>query len=286
MAVSVLWEYGRMNPAYRFLVDPWSMRGYESIHGAIAVTLGLSLAAIAAATSRKESTVAKSAIAIVVGTVALAAINDYVFDPGEELGFSTFVAILLAFVFAIIAMRLIQRSRMDKMPLGSKPASSLMFVVWLGSFAALSLLLILLSEATNISVSFGTAVLILFVLLGVMSLATAPLELAAPRMLIYASVIAGSAIGLSGGAIRATLLRFQVEPDSTVGLSAGFKDAQVTWGYFLANIGALLVFVGAVSIWGRRRDELQAAARRAAQRAAAEASAAEIETARTKAGLS
>ena len=59
----------------------------------------------------------------------------------------------------------------------------------------------------------------------------------------------------------------------------------MTWGWFLANIGVALVFIGAVSLWGRRRDALQAAARIAAQRAAAEESAAEIAEARAAAGL-
>ena len=33
MAASVLWEYVRMKPDYRYLVEPWSIRGYETTQG-------------------------------------------------------------------------------------------------------------------------------------------------------------------------------------------------------------------------------------------------------------
>ena len=33
MAASVLWEYVRMKPDYRYIVEPWSIRGYETTQG-------------------------------------------------------------------------------------------------------------------------------------------------------------------------------------------------------------------------------------------------------------
>ena len=283
-AASILWEYARMNPAYRFLVDPWSFRGYESVHGAIALVIGLGLAAVAFVTKSTRSTERQPAIAIVVATAVAATVIAFVFDPGDDIGFNAFLAIVFGFLFALIAMRLNQRRLMNDLPIGAKPKTSVSFFTWLAAFVVFSVILILVSGSID-SLSFPIVVALVFLLLGALSVATNPLELAAARMLIYSTVLAGAAIGLSGGAIRSTLVRLQTDPESTIGIAAQLKDTQVTWGYFLANIGIMLVFFGAVGQWARRRDALQAAARIAAQRAAAEASAAEIAAARAKAGL-
>lgn len=273
-----------MNPSYRSLVDPWSIRGFESVHGAIALTIGLGLAALAAATRWHRSSERNLTIGIVAAAVVFAIVLGFVFDPGEDFGFSAFLAFVFAFLISMIGMRLAQRWLMRDLPAGSKPKTSISFLIWVGGFVVLVAILLPMSS-DDTKLSFPIVVAIVFILLGVLSLATAPLELAAPRMTIYSSLLAGATIGLGGGAIRSTLIRLQSGAESTIGFPAQFKDTQVTWGYFLANIGILLVFIGAVSIWGRRRDALQAAARIAAQRAAAEQSAAEIEAARVAAGL-
>lgn len=280
-AASILWEYARMNPAYRFLVEPWSVRGFEIVHGAIALVIGLVLAALAAVIRNKRSTDRQPAITTVVATGVIAVIIAFAFDPGDRVGFNAFLALVFAFILALIGMRLVQRRLMRDLPFGSKPKTSVSFLSWLVGFVVLGVILIAVSEAID-SFSVPVTVLLVFLLLGLLSVATAPIELAATRMLIYSTVLAGATIGLSGGAIRATLIRVQLEE---TGLSGQFKDTQVTWGYFLANIGIALAFFGAVALWARRRDALQAAARIAAQRAAAEASAAEIAAARAKAGL-
>jgi hypothetical protein len=283
-ALSVVWEYARMNPSYRFLVDPWSFRGYESVHGAIALVLGLTLAVIALVTKSTRSTERQPAIVIVVATVVAAIVIAFVFDPGDDIGFNAFLAIVFGFLLGLIAMRLNQRRLIRELPFGTKPKTSVSFFTWLAAFVVFSVILVIVSGSID-SLSLPIVVALVFVLLGALSVATSPLELAAARMLIYASVLAGATIGLSGGAIRSTLVRFQTDPESTIGIAAQLKDTQVTWGYFLAIIGIVLVFLGAVAQWARRRDALQAAARIAAQRAAAEASAAEIAAARAKAGL-
>lgn len=283
-AGSVLWEYARMNPAYRFLVDPWSMRGYEMVHGAIAVVIGLGLAALAAVTKSGRSTEPQPAITTVIGTLIFAMVVAFVFDPGDTLGFNAFLALVFAFLLALIGMRLVQRRILRDLPFGTKPKTSISFFSWLGGFVVLGAILIAVSGNID-SLSLPVVVALVFALLAVLSIATPPVELAATRMLIYSTLLAGATIGLSGGAIRSTLIRFQASAESSIQIAAQFKDTQVTWGYFLANIGIGLVFFGAVGQWGRRRDALQAAARIAAQRAAAEASAAEIAAARAKAGL-
>jgi vacuolar-type H+-ATPase subunit I/STV1 len=103
-----------------------------------------------------------------------------------------------------------------------------------------------------------------------------PVELAANRMLIFSTVVGGWTIALSAAAMRTNLLEAQVELDGVVGQ---YKDTQITSGYFLALLGMLTAFVGATSLWAKRRDIIINQQRAERQRAAAIASAAEIQAA-------
>jgi hypothetical protein len=103
-----------------------------------------------------------------------------------------------------------------------------------------------------------------------------PSELAANRMLIFSTLAGGATIALSAAAARINLLGDQLALDGIVGQ---YKDTQVTSGYFVALFGILVAFVGAVSLWAKRRDIIINQQRAEKQRAAAEASAAEIQAA-------
>ena len=104
-AASVLWEYARMSPAYRFLVDPWSIRGFETVHGAIAVAIGLALAALAAVTRSPKSVEPQPAATTVVASVIVATVIAFAFDPGTDVGFNAFLAIVFGLLLALISMR-------------------------------------------------------------------------------------------------------------------------------------------------------------------------------------
>ena len=47
MALSILWEYVRVRPDYRFVIEPWSQRGYEIDQGLV-IALGAILIAVIA----------------------------------------------------------------------------------------------------------------------------------------------------------------------------------------------------------------------------------------------
>ncbi|MGI9667532.1 MAG: hypothetical protein ACR2N2_10570, partial [Acidimicrobiia bacterium] len=55
-----------------------------------------------------------------------------------------------------------------------------------------------------------------------------------------------------------------------------YKDTQAAGGWWLAGLGATILFVGAVGLWAKRRDVVAAIARARKQREAAETSAKEI----------
>ncbi len=271
---SVFWEYGRMRPDYGFIVDPWSIRGFETVHGSITASIGaLALAsflAVAWKGSQRPPVAAAITLFMAVGATVIAAVfggGDYEITPGFP------VIAVLTLILGLVIYRV----------LGSLLKSTPVFTnAWLRT-----LLLIILfgAIAVGVNATIGgqtlsmpqwAAIGIVFALLTALSLASEPRELAANRMLMLSSVVGAAAIALSAGAVRSTLVRFQIEAG---GVPAQYKDTQVTSGHLLAVVGMVLVFFAAVALWARRRDAILTAARAERQRAAAEASAAEIEAA-------
>jgi hypothetical protein len=125
-------------------------------------------------------------------------------------------------------------------------------------------------------------VLVLFLALGMMSIAIRPIEMAANRMMIVSSVVGGAVVWLSAGAIRQSLVELQFETDQgggLFGIAAPYKDVQAASGWWVAGFGTFVIFIGAVGLWAKRRDVVAAAARAKKQRLAAEKSTKEIEDA-------
>ena len=294
--VSVLWEVARMKPDYGFLVAPWSIRGYETVHGAIYAAIGVAVLGAVVLTMWSRSGEARIGIAIAGYMVAAATIITAVFafepktDPATGLSVvdasgelveemtrvdlpSGFLVLVLALFVAVLAYIGLRDVVMPKVPVlqrrGALPVATTVSLI-------VSFLLLSSAIADDIRLLAWVAVLLIMTLLAIASSLFRPRELTANRMLIAASLVAGSAIGTSAGAIRQTLLRFQV---SEIGTAAQYKDSQVTWGYFLASIGMMLVFVGGVSMWAQRRDLILNQQRARRQREAAEQSAAEVESA-------
>ncbi|NQV05977.1 hypothetical protein HQ535_05465, partial [bacterium] len=46
-ATSVLWEFSRMNPQFRYLVEPWSLRGFETDQGLVFVIVAVAVLTLA-----------------------------------------------------------------------------------------------------------------------------------------------------------------------------------------------------------------------------------------------
>ena len=271
---SYLWEYARMRPDYPFIVTPWSMRGYETVHGSIAIATGLlALIAVLAVAWRGSEKVGNGiliTVGMVAGATAITAIfggGDYALTPGFPL------IALLTIIIGTVLYRLVM-----SVAKGTRLATTF----WLRQ---LTLILLLAATAfvlntaiggTRVSMPQWAAIGVLFVLLAAMSISPEPRELAANRMLMFSSVVAAAALALSAGAVRSGLLALQREAG---GVPALYKDTQVTSGHLMAVFGMVLVFFSAVALWARRRDAILTAQRAQRQREAAEASAAEIEAA-------
>jgi hypothetical protein len=265
---SIAWEVSRMDPDYRFFVTPWALRGYDSIHGAVYLVTGAlllgSVLLVLSPPSAKARTSILFSVLMGVGMVVVAA----VFGKKEaSVPFNPAMVWLIAAIIGIIAARAIPARVLKRMKVPLPRA---------GAFFAATIICGLLITAITGGDTAHMPLWVLMIGIAVLTIASSitvsPIELAAPRMLVLSSVIAWTSIAVTAGALRTTLIRAQE-------IHAEYKDTQVTWGYFIANIGVALVFLGAVAMWAKRRDKALAAQRARSQREAAMKSAAEIEAA-------
>lgn len=272
---SVFWEMARMNPDFRFNVQPWSLRGTELTQGTVFIILGLLLLAVALVTAW-EGSLKPAVSAGVVGFVVVAAtVVAYVFaDKDFAFTFSPvstgIVSMLLA---AGVAMAL--RSLFGKNGWLFKRALPIFFVIWaiIGGLMAVTLI------NTEIEVPTWQTIFVVFLAIAALAVAIRPLDMGANRMLIVSTVAVWVTIIASAGAMRQALVDEQlafVYPDGTTGVGAQYQNTQAAGGWWLAGLGVTVAFVGAVGLWARRRDLVATIARAKRQRAAAEVSAKEI----------
>lgn len=273
MATSLFWEYARMKPDYRYIVEPWSLRGYETTQGWVIFSLALAIVLLAVPLGLRllkgklgESLLVAglvTAFATLVPIVAGAPAR----DPGEVVVWS--LAVLLGLAAVAVTGHLLREGL-----LGSwrKPVLMAGFV----AVVALSGLLYstwLLGKTTT---PVWLVVLLFMLTLSVMMLARPPRELASYRLLLIGVTLTWIVALVCAGAVRSTLLRLQLE---NMGIAAEYRDIQITSGILIAWVGGLLAFAGSVAMWARRRDDLQEHSRAGQQMAVAELSVAEMEEA-------
>jgi len=314
--VAVVFEFARMKPANQYLVEPWSLRGYEMTIGALYIAVGVALliGILLVVWPRSEETMIGTAIVAYLGLAAVVIVavfaRDEVVDPetgaivrdaaGEvayeaatiTFTMTDFYAILISFLLALIMTRMLKGPLTEHEGLKRRFGTIRVFaglLIFAVSFAVAFFAIKLLAGGDEISLLAWVAILVVAILLVTLSLVTKPRQLASNRMLIYATLLAAVAVGFVGGAMRSTLIRAQTETFEA-GVEAGleadllfspgrYQDTQVTSGYFLANIGILMVFIGAVALWAKRRDHILNLQRADRQRQAAQLSAEEIQAA-------
>lgn len=280
---SVFWEYARMRPDYRFLVEPWAIRGFDSIHGVVFATIGVGLLAAVLPVAARLSTTSRNSVLIVAGMVVAAFIITLIFARDEDVSLSgdSIGAIVfgvgLGLTLHLAVVRLAESGRLGEAPRRTLAGATGGLIMLAVVIFVVLLMRVVLGTETTMGTPF--AVLLLMTVIGVAMALLRPHSMASHRMLMAATVIGGTVIGLSAAAIRSTLVRIQAETGPLFA-SGQYRDTQVTWGYFLANIGVVLTFAGAVMMWARRRDIVQSQQRAARQRQAAEESAQELAAAR------
>ena len=266
---SIVWELTRMNPATAYIVEPWSLRGYESVHGSVTFTIGalIFLAGLLTIWERSKEPLISRLVALVMGGAAVGVAAIYGTDE------KTMGGGFLGWLLAVLAGYVIQAAIMPLLPRMSgvlRLGTSVAILVVSAVILSLTLLGTSRSALPVVWVTIAAAVLVGIAVTG------KPAELSANRMLIFSTVAGGATIALSAAASRSNLISAQLELD---GVAGKFQDTQVTSGWFIALFGILVAFIGAVSLWARRRDIIINQQRAERQRSAAEASAAEIQAA-------
>ncbi len=269
---SVAWEYARVTPSYRFIVEPWSVRGYDLVQGSVVATIAacigilVVIAWLDVATDRKVPQVAVGAafIGVTIGIAAAA-------GSKHEIILGTLAGIAISLAAGIITTALVKNllgSRLEgrnRQALVYGGPLTLAVACYVGVIAPFFL---------NEPVTFDVWVLAALVVTPLVLLAVVgqPRELATNRLLILAVVAGWAFVTLSAGAVRTVLIELQQE----AGAAAQYKDVQITSGLILAFTGMGLAFLGSVAMWAQRRDQLIALRRAQQQRDAAEKSAAEL----------
>jgi hypothetical protein len=269
---SIVWEYARTNPAYGFLVEPWALRGYEMPEGWMYFAIGAGLLLLGLAVMPAKAVELPYAAAVVGITTVVAGILGLVLGPDSiSITFNGLTMALLSLLLWIMVYRTFKSLILPRVP--SLDRFLIRTLVSLGTLVGIFAIIFFTVGESTISMNPGVALFIGVGLLALFALATAPHGLAANRLLIYLSIVAGAIVTLSGGALRTSLREAQVD---AIGIAAQYKDVQVSYGWFIALFGMAVVFVGAVAVWATRRDIIIARARARAQREAAEKSAQEI----------
>lgn len=282
MIASVAWEYARVKPDYNFLVQPWSLRGYEMSHGGIIATMGVLVLIGALLTSWEGSGRPAISAAVTMYLVVAATAFTAFFTSGTEretteLTIQTVSGIIIASMLAA-SISLSLRSLLSDKSVVFKRALP-MFVVL---FALFGVVISATISGTQISIRTWLVVLVVFLVIAGLSISIRPAAVAANRMTIFTTVAAWGVVIMSAGAIRQNLITAQtafVYPDGVTGVSAQYKDVQTAGGWWLAGFGITITWVGAIGLWAKRRDIVAALARARKQRAAAEQSAQEIQDA-------
>jgi len=271
--VAIVWEMARTNPAYNFLVEPWSLRGYETDQGWMYLAVGFVLLLMGLAVMPKRSVEVPYSATVVGLAVVASTILGLVFGPATvSITFTGVIMALLTLVTTMMLYRFFKNLVIPRVPALDRTIVRL--IAWFGTFIALFFLLSAAVGGSTVEMNTSLAIFLGTGLLGLYALATKPMGLAANRVLIFSSVLGGAVIGMSGGALRTSLLDAQT---AATGISAQYKDVQVGYGWFIALIGIIILFVGAVALWATRRDIILARTRANAQRVAAEKSAKEIQ---------
>ena len=282
MIASVAWEYARMKPDYNFLVQPWSLRGYEMSHGWVILTMGALLLITGILTSWEGT--GKPAVSAAVTMLLVVAATGFTafFTIGTERA-TTDIAIqpvsgmiLATLLAASISLSL--RSLLRDKSVVFKRAFPMFVVLFVAFSLAISATLV----GSQLVIQTWVLVLIVFLVMAGLSISIRPAAVAANRMMIFTTVAVWAVVVLSAGAIRQNLISAQkafIYADGATGISAQYKDVQTAGGWWLAGFGITVAWIGAIGLWAKRRDIVAAMARARRQRVAAEESAQEIQDA-------
>lgn len=260
---SAAWEYVRVRRDYRYIVSPWSLRGYETMQGkVIAATAAVLLVITLLLAFGRIGRTRFGSMIVAAGMVGWSVGIALVADTGDRtlsfLGMALIAMIGAGLVTNLAASSIGERAR-------NSFKGAIRFGAWLAAFA-----LLLFGVLNPI---FGgkerpvwLIFLVLFGILAAQAILRHPSALAGWRLLMLATMSIWITAITMASALRVDLLQRQAE---TSGVAVEFGDAQITSGVLIAWVGGLLAFVGVVGLWAKRRDEIATSERAHRQQEAA-----------------
>ena len=274
MASSVLWEYVRMKPTYRYLVDPWAMRGWETTQALAICAFGVAIVLLAVPLSVRflKGKLIESILLMAAATAFVCLVPVFAGVPDQHM-YSWPRLWLLAILTALAVTAVVGRV----LPSGlARSLRRLILLVVLAGITILGALVVYRPLSGDRTIPVWAVVLLFMFTVDALLLARPPRELIPYRLLLTISLTGLVVALVCSGAVRSTLLRLQME---NMGVSAEYRDIQITAGVLWAWAGGVIAFAGAVGLWARRRDELEEHTRAGRQLAVAKLSAAELEQA-------
>lgn len=278
MVASYVWEYAKTTADYTYLVQPWAIRGSDTIHGEIFAVVGILLfiGGILTASERSMTTIGS---ALIVGYVILASTGVALRYATDEITFTLAPPMnVAASVILAAAISLTLRGGLGEKSKWFKRALPIFIPLFLALFFFFAATLV----GNPVSIEVWLLILIDLSIIGILSIAAKPAAMGGIRTIILAGILAGGVVTFSAGALRQSLIEVQLatpQANGLEGVAAAYKDTQAAGGWWLAGFGALVFFFGAVGLWAKRRDVVAALDRAKRQRAAAEQSAKEIQDA-------
>jgi MFS family permease len=271
LGTSMLWEYVRMRPEYRFIVEPWSLRGFETSQG---ILIGVGSALLLVITFLivfdfiKESMT--HAVALGLGMGAVAALIALVSGAKNATlgGFGVVVFTLLT-VWAI-------DTAVTRFLLQDVSNKRLRRLIRLGIWVVGGLLLLLFVLGPLFGSDARPAwllVLLAFLMLNTVAALRRPQGLATYRMVINGVLVLWLVSITSSAALRTALITAQRNQS---GVAADVADAGITSGIIIAWVAGLVAFAGVVGLWAKRREEVEARERARRQLEAARESEAQL----------
>lgn len=268
MAQSIAWEYVRVAPDYRFLIEPWSLRGYEVDQGLVITIGALLVAAVALLLSYGVLKESLAHSAIVVGVLVGFGVVAAIAADAKAVELPFIVRIILSVAGAIVIRALLDRFIPESW---GKRRRLAVVGLWLAGFIVT--LFAIVGPLLDGERGFWVFIAVAGLILGALALFRPPAALAGWRMVINGIVALWVMSMTMSASLRVTLDRAQFDVN---GLSADIKNIQITSGILLAWLGGLVAFVGAVGMWAKRRDEIIAVDRARKQQEAARESEAQL----------
>jgi hypothetical protein len=273
VAQSLLWEYARVQPGWRadrFIIWPWSVRGYETTQGLVLLGGALLLGAIAVllslgilkGTRLHGLLVAAAMIGYVVAASTLANARPTVLGGLGVLLLSVMAATALTNAMtALVGNRVRNRYR-----------GLLRAVVWLGSLPVFIVFVIGPIFGGERRPTWLVVATVLALVASIM-IVRPPAQIGSYRLLIVGTTALAAMALTSGASIRLTLQRLQFEQWE---VAADRGEIQITSGVLLAWLGCLIAVMAATGLWAKHRDEIAARARARRQQEAARQSEEEL----------